>query len=67
MQLLLLSSECWKMEEHREAGIDPNVVEAGGSAQCGAEIPACHLKYKLKEYSWSSLAEVSWGCDTVFV
>lgn len=55
------------MEEHREAGTDPNVVEAGGSAQCGAEIPACHLKYKLKEYSWSSLAEVSWGCDTVFV
>lgn len=39
------------MEEHREAVADPLVVEAGVSAQCGAEIPACHLKYKLKEYS----------------
>lgn len=55
------------MEGHREAVTDSNVVEAGGSAQCSAEIPACRLKYKLQEYSWGSLAEVSWGCDTVFV
>lgn len=49
------------MEEHREAVTDPNMVEAGGSAQCSAEIPACHLKYKLKEYSWSSLARSPGG------
>lgn len=55
------------MEEHREAVADPSVAEAGGSAQRGAEMPACHLKYKLKEYSWGSLAEVSWGYDTFFV
>lgn len=55
------------MEEHREAETDPNVSKAGGSAQGDAEMPACHLKYKLKEYSWGFLAEVSWGCDTVFV
>lgn len=43
------------MEEHREAETDPNVSKAGGSAQGDAEIPACHLKYKLKEYSWGFL------------
>lgn len=32
------------MGEHREAVTDPSVGEAGGSAQDGAEIPACHLK-----------------------
>lgn len=30
--------ECWKMEEHRVSVTDPNVVEAGGSAQCDTEI-----------------------------
>jgi len=55
------------MEEHRETVSDPTVVQVGGSAQCGAEIPACHLKYKLEKDSWGSLAHVSWGYDTVFV
>ena len=55
------------MGEHRETVADPDVVEAGGSAQCGAEIPACHLKYKLEKDSWGSLAQVSWGHDTVVV
>lgn len=55
------------MEEQRELLYDPNVPEAGGAAQCGVEIPACHLKYELEKYSWGSLAHVSWGHDTVFV
>lgn len=67
MQLLLL---CWVLEDGRAQRADVR-SKCGWSrwfcAECGAEIPACHLKYKLENDSWGPLAQVSWGHDTVFL